>query len=155
MSAEGDFWKNTREQRKKEQLEYIKRVQPVIDHKISQLRKLGYEVKKITEHQYRLNGVLDIFPQKRCYHVFATSERSGYTDMVLTARKFVPPYLLEICRLRGIGYSIKPTDPGVFLVQGGIEITPAEKKYRILKINQAGTYENLTKFVTMWAKVAQ
>jgi len=40
----------------------------------------GYEIAIITDYQYRVNGILDLFPTSRKYHNIKTQKRGHYTS---------------------------------------------------------------------------
>lgn len=41
----------------------------------------NYQVKYLTPHQWRINGVLDIYPGSRRYHDIKKNQRGSYQDM--------------------------------------------------------------------------
>ncbi len=52
------------------------------DHfsKLIQRLSAKYEVKKLTEYQWRINGVLDLYPTNRLYHDIKQNKRGTYRD---------------------------------------------------------------------------
>jgi len=54
------------------------------------LRKLGYEIKELTEYQFRVNGVLDIYITNNKWHDLKTGERGEYESLT----KFLKTYTL-------------------------------------------------------------
>jgi len=45
---------------------------------IQTLSDEGYHIKQFTDHHFRINGTVDIWPSKNKYHVRATNERGKY-----------------------------------------------------------------------------
>lgn len=45
---------------------------------LGQLRREGYEIRKITPYQWRINEVLDCFPTSDRYHLIPRDERGDY-----------------------------------------------------------------------------
>lgn len=42
-----------------------------------------YSVKKFTEYQWRINGIIDIYPVNEKYHNIKTQERGSYASLDL------------------------------------------------------------------------
>ena len=40
-----------------------------------------YEVKYLTDYQWRINGEIDLYPVNRRFHILATNKRGDYSDM--------------------------------------------------------------------------
>lgn len=60
----------------KKQMENMRRKRRDQIHSlISKFRSLGFEVKKISQYQYRFNGLVDIFPSNKRYFNLQTKER--------------------------------------------------------------------------------
>ena len=51
------------------------------------LSEHGYRVRKLTEHQFRVNGRLDLFPTNRRWHDLKTNTRGGYGSALVIARR--------------------------------------------------------------------
>lgn len=51
---------------------------PIRSAEIEDLSRPGYKVRKLTDYQFRVNGVLDLFPIHRRYHNIKTGRRGGY-----------------------------------------------------------------------------
>jgi len=47
-----------------------------------------YQVQYFTEYQWRINGVIDVFPTNRCYHDIKNNIRGNYSDMFSFLDKF-------------------------------------------------------------------
>lgn len=45
---------------------------------IRELATRGYEVKELTEYQFRVNGVVDLYPVHRRFHELKTGRRGVY-----------------------------------------------------------------------------
>lgn len=60
------------------------------DHFSKLLARLNnkYEVKKLTEYQWRINGVLDLYPTNRLYHDIKNNKRGNYRDAMGFCEKF-------------------------------------------------------------------
>src|SRR5205807_4294702 len=54
----------------------------VIHEKLEILVALDYHVKPLTEYQYRINGVIDIYPVNKKWHDLRNSERGEYQELV-------------------------------------------------------------------------
>lgn len=50
---------------------------PVRQMEIESLSELGYTVEKKTEYQYRINGLIDLYPIHNRWHNIKTSKRGG------------------------------------------------------------------------------
>ena len=48
---------------------------------LGRLAKQGYEVRMITEFQYRINGALDVYPTNNKWHNIKTGERGTYSQL--------------------------------------------------------------------------
>ena len=44
------------------------------------LREKGYDVRKFTDYQYRVNGVVDLYPTHNLFHDLKTGVRNNYQD---------------------------------------------------------------------------
>ena len=75
MSDYGEWcndYKEAQQERRKERL-------PIRTDEILELETLGYEVKKFTDYQYRIQGTIDIYPIHRNWHNIKTNKRGNYT----------------------------------------------------------------------------
>lgn len=75
MSELGDDLKAIR---KAQQERRAKRL-PIRQEEIEDLTKDGYVVKKLTDYQYRVNDIFDIYPIHRRWHHLKTNSRGYYT----------------------------------------------------------------------------
>lgn len=84
MSDIGEFWKIIKEDQRKQR-------QSNREHFIDQLGyvgKIGFEVEPISEYQFRINDVLDIFPSNRKFHDLKNNKRGRYNDFLKFVQKF-------------------------------------------------------------------
>lgn len=44
--------------------------------------KEKYDVQTLTPYQWRINGVLDVYPKSRAYHDIKRNKRGGYRDIL-------------------------------------------------------------------------
>lgn len=75
MDAE-DF-KSYREDQQKRRAERL----PVRQQEIESLANDGYDVKKLTDYQYRINGVYDLYPIHNRWHHLKTGKRGGAKNL--------------------------------------------------------------------------
>lgn len=61
---------------------------------LPELEEFGYKVEKKTEYQFRINGVLDVYPTNARFHDLATGKRGSFEGNNLAT--FVRKYLKEI-----------------------------------------------------------
>lgn len=61
---------------------------------LPELEELGYTVERKTEYQFRINGVLDIYPTNAKFHNIKTGKRGSFAGQNLAT--FVRRYLGEI-----------------------------------------------------------
>lgn len=55
---------------------------------VKRLEPYGLQIKKITEWQYRINGVLDLYPVNRRFHDLKKNRRGDYNDFVSFTLRF-------------------------------------------------------------------
>ena len=63
----------------------------LILEQIDVLIAYDYEVERLTQYQYRINGVLDIYPVNKRWHDIRSGERGNYNQMI----KFVQARLTK------------------------------------------------------------
>lgn len=51
--------------------------------KILKLRDFGFEVVKMNEYQYRVDGAVDFYPTRERYHILKTGQRGYFNDPVM------------------------------------------------------------------------
>lgn len=56
---------------------------------IEALQSHGFAVRKLTDCQYRVNDVLDLFPTNRRYHYIPTNKRGSYRDPLFIVKAYV------------------------------------------------------------------
>lgn len=73
-------YKDAQKKRRKERL-------PVRQQEIEALKELGYEVKKITEFQFRINDTYDLYPIHNRWHNIKTQKRGGAQNLAEFIKK--------------------------------------------------------------------
>ena len=81
IASDEELW---RESRAAQQERRRKRL-PLRVAELMELRKAGFTIEQKTPYQFRVNGVLDIYPIHNRYHDLKTGERGGFGDV----REFV------------------------------------------------------------------
>lgn len=74
MSEEWQQYKDEQKERRQERL-------PIRQKEIEDLVNLGYAVKKLTEFQYRINDVYDLYPIHNRWHDLKTNKRGGAANL--------------------------------------------------------------------------
>jgi len=74
MSEEWQQYKDEQKDRRQERL-------PIRQKEIEDLASLGYEVKKLTEYQYRVNDLYDLYPIHNRWHHLKTNKRGGSASL--------------------------------------------------------------------------
>ena len=69
------------QQYKEEQKERRQKRLPIRQKEIEDLVKLGYNVKKLTEYQYRVNDTFDLYPIHNRWHNLKNNKRGGATNL--------------------------------------------------------------------------
>jgi hypothetical protein len=54
----------------------------LISEKLEVLVAYDYQVQMLTQYQYRINGVLDIYPVNKRWHDLRSGERGTYSEMI-------------------------------------------------------------------------
>lgn len=72
MSEESEFFQKYKDDQKERRAVRL----PVRQEEIEGLD--GYEVKKLTAYQFRVNGVLDLYPIHKRWHNIKTGKRGNY-----------------------------------------------------------------------------
>ena len=72
-----------------EQQERRRKRLPIRVAELMELKKAGFTIEQKTPYQFRVNGVLDIYPIHNRYHDLQTGERGGFRDV----RDFVVQFL--------------------------------------------------------------
>lgn len=54
---------------------------PIRQQEIEELAELGYSIEKKTEYQYRVNGVIDLYPIHNRWHNIKTGKRGGAKNL--------------------------------------------------------------------------
>lgn len=57
---------------------------------IDRLRVLGYEIREFTSYQFRIEGVLDVYPVNRRWHDIKKNKRGGYEDIFAFVQRYLP-----------------------------------------------------------------
>lgn len=82
MSDDGDWY---REQREAQQERRAKRL-PVRTAEIEELRRLGYKVQKLTSYQFRVDGVVDLYPIHHRVHWLKANRWGEYRPNFLKSQ---------------------------------------------------------------------
>jgi hypothetical protein len=77
MSWDSDDMKEYKEAQQKRRAERL----PVRQQEIEELTPY-YNVAKLTDYQYRINGILDLFPIHRRFHNIKTNKRGNYKTII-------------------------------------------------------------------------
>jgi hypothetical protein len=54
----------------------------LIGEKLEVLIAYDYEVQRLTQYQYRINGVIDIYPVNKRWHDLRNQERGSYGELI-------------------------------------------------------------------------
>lgn len=65
--------------RREQQERRAKRL-PIRTDEIMELGKVGWEIVKFTDYQYRINGKIDVYPIHRKYHILKGGKRGTYPE---------------------------------------------------------------------------
>jgi hypothetical protein len=84
MSGEWDWYKH--EQRKRRAVRL-----PIRTDAILHLKAQGYDVEQKTEHHFRVNGVLDLWPIHNRWHDLRNNERGGAKDLAIFVKERLHP----------------------------------------------------------------
>lgn len=72
-SDESDSWARYKEEQKLRREIRL----PIRTEEIHQLE--DYEIQKLSEYQYRINGLIDIYPIHARFHILRKNKRGNYT----------------------------------------------------------------------------
>lgn len=86
VNEETEFWKEVRKDRKVRAA--TRRYKGQFD--LMQLESLGYDVKAITEYQWRINDAIDIFPTNNRYHNLNRNSRGHYRNLITFISSMLP-----------------------------------------------------------------
>lgn len=81
----GDAMREYREAQQKRRATRL----PKRQQEIEALAQQGYAVKKLTEYQYRINDMIDLYPIHRRWHNIKTGLRGTYHNVELFVKKFI------------------------------------------------------------------
>lgn len=76
-----------REAQKKRRAERL----PIRTEEILNLKTQGYDVRKLSDYQYRINEQIDLYPIHRNYHHIKKNRRGAYTNALALIRKYIKP----------------------------------------------------------------
>jgi len=79
--TDSDLW---REYRRAQQQRRAERL-PKRTDEILALRGKGYDVRQLSDYQFRVDGALDFYPIHRRYHHITTGKRGDYKNPLSTA----------------------------------------------------------------------
>jgi hypothetical protein len=54
----------------------------LIQEKLEVLIAYDYQVQRLTQYQYRINGILDIYPVNKRWHDLRSGDRGDYKELV-------------------------------------------------------------------------
>lgn len=77
MSMDADDMKQYRRDQQERRANRL----PVRQAEIEALRDLGYDVKKLTDYQYRVNGIYDLYPIHNRWHHLKSGKRGGAKNL--------------------------------------------------------------------------
>lgn len=72
--SDWDGYREAQKERRKERL-------PVRTEEILSLRDIGYTVEKKTDYQFRINGLIDVYPIHNRWHELSTNKRGGAKNL--------------------------------------------------------------------------
>jgi len=70
-------WQQYKEEQKERRHERL----PIRQKEIEDLATLGYNVKKLTEYQYRINDTFDLYPIHNRWHNLKNNKRGGVANL--------------------------------------------------------------------------
>lgn len=85
-----EYWRVTRADQRVRREERLGRRQKLLD----ELTEEGFEVRRLTEWQFRINGVLDIYPLHHRYHDLKKNRRGGFQHL----KEFVKEFFKKECQ---------------------------------------------------------
>lgn len=77
MSEDSELWQAYREEQKQRRSERL----PIRQEEIESLSEKGYEVKRLTAYQYRIDGRIDLYPIHNRWHDLKTGRRGGHKHL--------------------------------------------------------------------------
>lgn len=80
----GEMWKAHREDQKARRAQRL----PVRTKEIENLEKLGYKIQQFSDFQFRVNGVLDLYPTSNRFHFLPNNKRGGYSNTQEVCKKW-------------------------------------------------------------------
>lgn len=84
MENDWSQYKDEQKERRQERL-------PVRQKEIEDLALVGYEVKKLTEYQYRINNTYDLYPIHNRWHHLKTNKRGGAKNLAEFIKEKIKP----------------------------------------------------------------
>lgn len=76
-NEDGELFRQMREAQQARRAERL----PGRQKEIEALSELGYDVKKLTNYQYRVNGIYDLYPIHNRWHNLKTNKRGGAKNL--------------------------------------------------------------------------
>jgi hypothetical protein len=86
MSFDAEDMKDYREAQQKRRADRL----PIRQKEIEALAP-EYEVRKLTDYQYRINGILDLYPIHQNWHNIKTNKRGNYKAVIEIVKKQINP----------------------------------------------------------------
>lgn len=82
--TDSEMWKK---HRRAQQQRRAERLPKRVDY-LMELKKEGFEIQQLTEYQFRVNRVLDIYPIHHRYHDIKKNRRGGFPHLQNFVRQF-------------------------------------------------------------------
>lgn len=82
-----DDWDQYKEDQRERRAERL----PIRQKEIEALAELGYEVKKLTDFQYRINKTYDLYPIHNRWHHLKTGKRGGAYNLAEFIKQKIKP----------------------------------------------------------------
>lgn len=77
MSFDAEDMRDYKDAQQKRRAERL----PIRQAEIFELEDLGYVVKKLTDYQFRINGLIDVYPIHKNYHILKSNKRGTYLNI--------------------------------------------------------------------------
>lgn len=81
----GEVWREYRRAQQERRAERL----PGRTEEILALKAKGYDVRQLSEYQFRIDGALDLYPIHRRYHALKVNQRGDYKSALAVAVKFL------------------------------------------------------------------
>ena len=81
---ESEMWSEYRQAQKDRRAERL----PIRQGQIEELKKEGFRVRKLTDFQFRINELLDVYPTHNRFHDLKRKRRGGFRNVSEFVRRF-------------------------------------------------------------------